>query len=295
MLLLLLWLIATASSTGLQIQHGQGRKQHFNEASSARNLYHPLELKSLMAKGRQNYRLRHNEKYDFWFFTNSDFFGPHTDSMFTAEGMMMQYETDFAAGRMQEAIVRNNGTCTIIDVGSNFGYFSLLALRLGCRVYAFEPSKNNYDLFILNLKINGFRDWIAVNHPVGPGKDLLFDGWSSMNLNSQNKSATKGVESVALSYVLQQQVKDSTVANATVVIDWLKVDVEGYEQEVLKTVPSSMLVKSMSIEVTYYLVNDIDYTEAFRFMHSRFKSILDIDNGKQGRSTSSVVCRRSSR
>ncbi len=283
MLPLILWasLIATTSS-GLLIQHGQGRKQHFNEATTARNQYHPLELKSLIAKGHDSYRLRHNQKYDFWFFTNSQFFGPHTDSMFSPEGMMMQYETDFAAGRMQDALVRNNGSCTIVDVGSNFGYFSLLALRLGCRVYAFEPSKNNYDLSVLNFKINGFRDWIAVNHPVGPGKDLLFDGWSSMNLNSQNKSATKGIESVPLSYILQQQVKDPGAPNATVVVDWLKVDVEGYEQEVLKTIPSSMVVKSLSIEVTYYLVTDIDYTEAFRFMHSRFSNILDIDNGKQG-------------
>ena len=77
----------------------------------------------------------------------------------------MEVETTFAVERIQAALLKNNGTCTVIDVGSNYGYFSLLALRLGCRVYAFEPAKNNFDLSILNFKINGFKNWVNLHNP----------------------------------------------------------------------------------------------------------------------------------
>ena len=257
--LLLVLILFQNDVTALQIVHGQGRKSHYNNTAIQPSRYQPLELKSLGTAGNSQYQLRHNTKYDFWFFTNPRFNGPHTDSMLNSEGMMMEVETTFAVERIQAALLKNNGTCTVIDVGSNYGYFSLLSLRLGCRVYAFEPAKNNFDLSILNFKMNNFKNWVAVNHPVGPGTDLLFDGWSSMNLNSQNKEATKGVTSVPLSF-LQQFFTDNPNSNnnnsknesPTMVIDWLKVDVEGYEQEVLKTVPSSMSVSSLSIEVSHY-------------------------------------------
>ena len=269
----------------LQIVHGQGRRSHFLAPSlNASRAYTPLDLHLLGKPGSSDYRLRHNVKYDFWFFTNSRFFGPHTDGMYgsvgESEGMMMQPETDFAASRLREAFVRNNGSCIAVDVGSNFGFFSLLAMRLGCRVYAFEPARNNFDLSILNFRINGFKNWVAINHPAGPaGTDVLFDGWSSMNQNAQNKSATRGVEPVPISYIAERFEGNSS--ERPFAIDWLKVDVEGFEQSVLLTVPPSIPVRALSIEVTFYLLHDIDYTQAYAFMHARFTDILDVDNGVQ--------------
>ena len=284
-MLLIAPLLLAGAIEALQIVHGHGRKSHFQAAPANINAgYQSLDLHLLGKAGSSDYRLRHNVKYDFWFFTNSRFFGPHTDGMYGSvgegEGMMMQPETDFAAARMREALVRNNGTCTIVDVGSNFGYFSLLALRLGCRVYAFEPARNNFDLSLLNFRINGFKNWVAINHPVGPrGTDVLFDGWSSMNQNAQNKSATKGVEPVPISYIAERFEGNSS--ERPFVIDWLKVDVEGFEQSVLLTVPPALPVRSLSIEVTFYLVHDIDYAQAFAFMHARYTDIMDVDNGVQ--------------
>jgi FkbM family methyltransferase len=44
---------------------------------------------------------------------------------------------------------------TFVDVGSDFGWFSLLAASLGHHVYSFEPFRDN---------LNAFRHLIAVNH-----------------------------------------------------------------------------------------------------------------------------------
>ena len=37
---------------------------------------------------------------------------------------------------------RNSNSCTIVDVGMNFGFFSMIGLVHGCKVYAFEIQEN---------------------------------------------------------------------------------------------------------------------------------------------------------
>jgi FkbM family methyltransferase len=266
-----------------------------------------------------DFRMHYNIKYEFYFFTNLRYNGPHgsVDHL----GMMMKQETDFAVDRIKLGMLKNNGTCNVIDVGSNFGYFSLLSMSLGCRVFAFEPEKNNFDLSIINFHINRFKNFKAYNNPVGQ-TPVLFDGWSSMNINSKNKSATSYVESVPISTIRQFMSSNKVDARADdkdamshparisndhnigksnstdnpiiteskidrknpggpIIIDWFKLDVEGFENEVIKTVPNDFQISSLSIEITYFLVEDISYKETFEMIHNRFSNVLDIDNGKR--------------
>ena len=85
-LAIMLLVLLQKNVTALQIVHGQGRKSHFNSTFQPPR-YQPLELKSLGLAGNSDYKLRHNVKYDFWFFTNPRFNGPHTDSMLNSEGI----------------------------------------------------------------------------------------------------------------------------------------------------------------------------------------------------------------
>jgi FkbM family methyltransferase len=43
---------------------------------------------------------------------------------------------------------------TFVDVGANVGYYSILASKLGAKVLAFEPSKDNRELLEHNIKDN---------------------------------------------------------------------------------------------------------------------------------------------
>lgn len=43
---------------------------------------------------------------------------------------------------------------TVIDVGANFGYFSLYAAYRGCNVIAFEPGEANFKVLVQNIKLN---------------------------------------------------------------------------------------------------------------------------------------------
>jgi hypothetical protein len=74
---------------------------------------------------------------------------------------------------------------------------------------------------------------------------------------------------------------DSKITDGPIVIDWFKLDVEGFENEVMKTIPNDFQISSLSIEITYFLATDINYKETFEIIHRRFSNVLDIDNGNQ--------------
>jgi FkbM family methyltransferase len=308
------------STSAINIVHGR-KSYHANEQRHQSHKMANFTLAQRKAELQSlglnviDFIMHYNVKYDFHFFTNIKYNGPH--GSIDPQGMMMNQETEFAVDRIKLGMLKNNGICNVVDVGSNFGYFSILSMRLGCRVYAFEPEKNNFDLSIINFRINGLKNFKAFNNPAGQ-ESVLFDGWSSMNINSRNKSATPYVESVPISAIRQytsnktsydkdsmfhssrisndhnigktnhtnnsmisKSETDSKMPDGPVVIDWFKLDVEGFENEVIKTVPNNFQISSLSIEITYFLVTDISYKETFEMIHKRFSNVLDIDNGKQ--------------
>jgi FkbM family methyltransferase len=58
---------------------------------------------------------------------------------------------------------------TVLDVGANIGYFTLLSARLvgpEGRVFAFEPDPDNFRLLNRNITDNGYRNVTAVNAAV---------------------------------------------------------------------------------------------------------------------------------
>lgn len=55
---------------------------------------------------------------------------------------------------------------TVIDIGANVGTFSMMCAQRGCTVYAFEASKRNYDILLLNIELNDKYDLI---HPFNVG------------------------------------------------------------------------------------------------------------------------------
>lgn len=211
---------------------------------------------------------RYNVRYDFFYYTCVNHFectGPHDYP--DRQGMMMLDETEFAVQRIEAAKKKNNGECIVADVGANFGYFSLIALRLGCQVFSFEPEERNFHFLMLNFEINGFYNYVAYNMPVGNGEEILFDGWSAANPNTQNEKFSKRIRSVSMKELLQYTPK----------LDWFKIDVEGFEDTVIRSIPQELQIDSMSIEISYYWHHYLDYTYTYQFMESRFKNLQDAE------------------
>ena len=112
------------------------------------------------------------------------------------------------------------GGMTIIDVGANIGYFTLLFARLARkgRVWAFEPNPKSFDLLEANIRLNGFGNVTAVNRAVSDRESTLRFNSNYVNSSVSEKGSIE-VKASALDGFLPRDLK----------VDLIKIDVEGWE------------------------------------------------------------------
>ena len=134
-----------------------------------------------------------------------------------------------------------NSGMTVVDVGANQGFFSLYAASQGATVYAFEPCAENFEILKWNVVTNQLSDQVKMFNSAVTGKDgevplfvgldasgeILSGSVSVLNENRGGKGVQlRSVESVTL---------DSLLRNLHIErCDFLKVDCEGAEYEILR-------------------------------------------------------------
>lgn len=141
----------------------------------------------------------------------------------------------------------------VIDIGGNIGMFSAYAAKenVSGKIYAFEPIKENYEIFKENILLNNMQSNVNVNNVAvakvaGKVEMNIFDagnsGTSSL-YNKDNKESRKTeVEAINLeNFILVNNIKR---------IDFLKVDCEGAEYEIILNLPKEVLniIDKMVIE-----------------------------------------------
>jgi FkbM family methyltransferase len=126
---------------------------------------------------------------------------------------------------------------TIIDIGANIGYFSLVAASANPEsvIYAFEPVDRIFQRFEKQIKINNFKniqnEKIAVSDHDG---EIIFyiPKGDAMDLAS---SAKKGWVSKVNEELLECITLDSySISKKTGKIDLVKIDCEFHEYEILQ-------------------------------------------------------------
>lgn len=155
--------------------------------------------------------------------------------------------------RLLRDIAKINKAKTVLDVGANVGYFSMLCRELypKSKIYAFEPIPKTFDC----LKKNFEKDMNTevFNLAVGNKEGVL-----KMSFNEENSAVStvddKGdikVKSVTLDSFCKERNIDS--------IDILKIDTETFESYVLSGARSILKgVKYILMEVT--IENNKNYT-----------------------------------
>ena len=121
----------------------------------------------------------------------------------------------------------------LLDVGTNIGEISLRSsIKVGehGRVHAFEPDKSNFIRLSKNFNLNNFQNLILNNLAIGSTK-----GKVNLENNDQNN---KGTTRIVLNSLNVQDIPQTTIDNFVEEndlqkIDVIKIDVEGYENEVL--------------------------------------------------------------
>lgn len=121
---------------------------------------------------------------------------------------------------------------TVIDVGANIGSYTLrMARRVGNEgiVVAIEPHPTNYCVLKKNIRLNALRNVVALNLAAwfANGELPLFEG-NATGLHSMKTDMGRGRNKVRVEAV-DAIVKELRLKR----VDWIKIDVEGAEWEVL--------------------------------------------------------------
>jgi len=121
----------------------------------------------------------------------------------------------------------------VIDVGANIGKYAINSGNLvgnSGKVYAFEPSKRPFELLCKSIKENRLENIVipiqaAVSNKEGKSKLYLSNQEPITSIIFKLSDNFIEVETTTLdSFIIKQNLKN---------VDWIKIDVEGAEYEVL--------------------------------------------------------------
>jgi FkbM family methyltransferase len=124
---------------------------------------------------------------------------------------------------------------TVVDVGANIGYYTLLAASLtgnGGRVFAFEPDPQNFVLLRKNVALNGYKNVVPIQEAISneSGKAKLFLDKTNLGAHSLSEANVK----IDNSITVDTTTIDDFFKNSNCKIDVIKMDVQGLEVKVLE-------------------------------------------------------------
>lgn len=124
----------------------------------------------------------------------------------------------------------------VLEIGANIGYYALIAANLlgkSGKVYAFEPNPKSLKLLNMNIYLNGYKDMFEV-YPYGVGSENEVCEFYVMNKNNTSgftkKKGSDLIEKEKLN--LKVVCLDDFFAKG-VKIDYFRMDVEGYEYNII--------------------------------------------------------------
>jgi FkbM family methyltransferase len=173
----------------------------------------------------------------------------------------------------------------ILDVGANFGLFGILSKGLNpeATLYFFEPLNRNITRIERNLALNNFKSTVikaAVSDSVGTAE--FFDISSSENtIGSLSKSHVQmhqhhtGIKSVITNVITLDSFSESEKLKS---IDLVKIDVEGFEIEVLNGFVQS--IKKFRPLIIVEITNEENGIEVYNIMKTEKYCFYIIDDIK---------------
>jgi len=154
------------------------------------------------------------------------------------------------------SLINKNYKVNIVDIGANVGLYSLYAKYLpNSQFYSFEPFKFTYDLLNDNIKINNINNVKTYNIGLSDNKGktilnvcLSHDGLSTMGENPLRFNDIHPVE-------VEIDTLDNIFYNNNIKVDFIKIDTEGYEYNILKGGEKTIKKYKPIIQLEYNVTN----------------------------------------
>jgi FkbM family methyltransferase len=150
---------------------------------------------------------------------------------------------------------------TVVDVGANHGYFTLLASKLvgdKGKVFAFEPDPESYATLVKNIELNGYKNIAPLQKAVSDrrGKATLFQyegsGVNSLLVSYHRSIGSRSHQSVVVDCISLDEFFEEKKRE----IDVIKIDVEGGEVSVLKSMKK---ILETSNELKIFIEFNLDF------------------------------------
>ncbi len=157
----------------------------------------------------------------------------------------------------------------IIDAGSNVGIAALYFYKLypGAEIFCFEPDPNAFEKLKINMAANKIENVNLMNMAVS-NKEGSIDFFGQIFVDSPDARGNSILSDWGLQREVSNTTKVKTVKLSSYIdreVDFLKLDIEGAEQQVLEDLDSEnkfSYIKEIALEVHYSSkishVNDIN-------------------------------------
>jgi FkbM family methyltransferase len=140
----------------------------------------------------------------------------------------------------------------VIDVGAHIGLFTIYASQFctNGKIYSFEPFVNNYELLLENIKLNNLDNVKSFNQAISNSNEsiklFLNDDESGHSIFSQSSKSII-VDSISLQkFFDENQIKHC---------NFLKLDCEGAEYEIIKNLPLEYFQKIDKLVIEYHMAD----------------------------------------
>ena len=151
----------------------------------------------------------------------------------------------------------------VFDIGANIGVFSVYASAQAERVFAFEPEQSNFKQLLKNIELNDLKNIKTYKLAIGghTGHINLSKGKFNKGASSTTYRVSDTTESVEIC-TFAEAVRKTDVKT----IDFLKIDIEGGEYELLENIPKIMFENIEYIILEYHHVKGRSHKDLVRLL-----------------------------